>query len=541
MGQGVGVHGLQIVVLLLLTLVAGFALLARWLRIPYPIVLVLAGLGVSFLPHIPRIPLTPNLVFLIFLPPLLYVSAWQTSWRDFKRNFVTISMLAIGLVAFTVWAVAEIAPRFMPTLDWRSGFVLGAVVAATDAIAATSIAQSVGLPKRIVEVLEGESLVNDATALLALEFGTALIVHGQTPGVTSSLVRFLWLIAGGIGAGLLLAQIVAWVEQRVNDGQVEILISLIVPYVAYAAGEEVRASGVLSVVACGLFLSRRSARFYRPEVRLQITGFWNALNFGLNGIVFLMIGLQLPYVLAGIHAYSRWTLIWDGLAFSAVLILLRLAWVFPVQAMAHWVRNHLLGQQTGPLPVRGVFVVGWTGMRGVLALAAAFSLPEKLANGQPFTQRNLIIFLAFGVILVTLVLQGLTLPPLIRLLGLSGAGKGDPEERHAKSVMLKAAIQHLQEVRTGAGDRVQHGYDDLLHRYEHRLAAVEDDGRRAKKGQLDARTYRSLRKVALETVEVERQTMIRLRDEGKIGDDTMRRLEREIDLVESRDVIGQDR
>ncbi|MGI4827642.1 MAG: cation:proton antiporter, partial [Janthinobacterium lividum] len=317
-------ENLQSIFLFLLILVTIFAVLAQRLKVPYPILLVLAGLGISFIPHVPRVRLDPNLVFLVLLPPLLYVSAWQTNWREFKGNLATITSLAVGLVAFTVWGVAEFADRFVAALDWKSGFLLGAVAATTDAIAAAAIARSIGLPQRIVDLLEGESLVNDATGLLALEFGLRLLLRGDSPGFTDGALRFLWLIVGGVGAGLLLGIVVTWLERRVDDGPVEMTISLIVPYAAYLAGEQINASGVLAVVACGLFLSRRSVDFFSAETRIQVASSWNALNFILNGIVFLLMGLQLPYVLSGIGGFGHRMLMIYGAAFSGVFICLRL-------------------------------------------------------------------------------------------------------------------------------------------------------------------------------------------------------------------------
>ena len=532
-------HAIQAVLLLLLALVAAFAVLAQRLKVPYPIVLVVAGLGISFVPHVPRIPLNPDLVFSIFLPPLLYAAAWQTSWREFRLNLVPISMMAIGLVGFTVWGVAEVADRFISALDWKSGLLLGAVVATTDAIAATSIARSIGLPKGITDLLEGESLLNDATGLLALEFGLRLLLRGESPSVMEGFLRLLWLIAGGVGVGLLMGVLASWIERLIDDGPVEIVISMVVPYLAYLAGEGVRGSGVLSVVACGLFLSRKSAGFFAPEVRIQVVSVWNALNFVLNGIVFVLIGLQLPYVLSDIHGYGRWTLLKYGAVFSAVLIVLRLLWMFPGAEISFQVRTVLLKQKIERRGWRGIFVVGWTGMRGVVALAAAISLPMTLGDGQPFAQRNLIVFLTFSVILVTLVVQGLTLPALIRRLGLAGRGEGGEEEVGARRALLHEAILHLQRGRAQGGPELAHGYDDLLHTYRHRLSAL--DGKTRKEGQGGTEAYRQLASIAQETMQVERRSLIRMRDEGKIGDDTLRLLERELDLTETRQKVDEAR
>src|SRR5882672_12257557 len=261
---GGSIQGLEMVFLLLLLFVVAFGALARKLQIPYPIVLVLAGLLLSLVPGTPKITLDPDVIFFVVLPPLLYSAAWLTSWREFSYNLVSILFLAFGLVLFTVLGVAAMAPWFFSGFDWRMGFVLGAVVAPIDAIAATSIAKQIGLPKRIVDILEGESLINDATALLALEFGIALLVGGQTPTFTFGLLRLSYLIAVGILVGLVIGEIVHFVEHRIDDGPIEIALSILTPYVGYLSAEALHASGVLAVVACGLYLSRKSSHFFSP-------------------------------------------------------------------------------------------------------------------------------------------------------------------------------------------------------------------------------------------------------------------------------------
>src|SRR5882757_706472 len=501
-----GVHAVQTVFLLLLLMVAVFALVARRLKISYPIVLVVAGLVISFVPHIPRIPLSPDLVFLIFLPPLLYSSAWATSWREFRHNLLSITMLAVGLVAFTVWGVAEFADRFITLLDWKSGFVLGAVVSTTDAIAATSIARTLGLPRKIVDILEGESLLNDATGLLALEFGLQMVVRGETPTAGAAVLRLLYLVFAGVGIGLLIGLVAAWCERFIEDGPIEIVVSLIVPYVAYLASEGAHASGVLAVVACGLFLSRRSATYLSPSARIQIYGVWDALTFILNGIVFILIGLQLPYVLGGIRGLSRLTLFSYGAIFSLILIALRMIWVFPAAQFVFWIRKKFFGSTEERPNARGMFVIGWTGMRGVIALAAAITLPETLANGAPFGARNLIVFLTFSVILVTLVLQGLTLPPLIRALGLSRTSGMGSEEREARRIMLEEALAHLEAGRVADGESFTHVYDDLTHRYHHRLAAVGGGAPAEDAHHHSPETYRRLRAISEGALQAERRS-----------------------------------
>ncbi|MFI5103505.1 MAG: Na+/H+ antiporter, partial [Terriglobales bacterium] len=472
-----GIQSVEIIFLLLLLFVAGFTVLARKLQTPYPIVLVIAGLVLSFVPGIPRVALNPDVIFLVVLPPLLFSAAWLTSWRDFVYNLVSISSLAIGLVAFTVLAVAAIAHLIFPGFDWRLGLVLGAVISTTDAIAASAIAKRIGLPQRIVDVLEGESLVNDATGLLALEFGLAIVLGGETPTMASGLLRLGYLAGAGIGLGLLVGLVVHWVEHHIDDAQIEITMSILVPYGVYLAAEGIHASGVLAVVACGLYLGRGSSHFFSPSVRIQAYAVWNVFSFILNGFVFVLIGLQLPYVREGIRQYDTRHLLLFGTLFSALVIVLRLLWVFPGSSFSYFIRKRLLHQSEPAPSARQIFVIGWTGMRGVIALAAAISLPETLQDGSPFPQRNLMIFLTFCVILVTLVLQGLTLPPLIRALGLSGASGPNCEEEDARRLMAQAAVNYLEKNRQNEEDNADFAalYDDLKEHYRRRLSSLAHD------------------------------------------------------------------
>ena len=525
----------ELVFLFLLFFVVAFGLLARRLGLPYPIVMVIGGLLLSFLPGIPNLTLNPDLVFMVVLPPLLYAAAWTTSWRDFRYNLASILLLAFGLVGFTVLGVALAAPRVFDGFDWRLGFVLGAVVAPTDAIAATSIARRVGLPSRIVDILEGESLINDASGLLALQFATAILVRNEVPGLSSGALTFLWLIVGGVGLGLAFAWIIDRVERRIDDGPIEITLSILVPYAVYLGADRIHASGVLAVVSCGLFLSRGSSRFFSPAVRIQAWSVWEALNFVLNGFVFVLIGLQLPMLRAAIHGYDLSTLLTYGALFSAILILLRLFWVFPGSAVAWLIRTRFLHQNESFPSRRSIFVVGWTGMRGVVSLAAALALPAVLADGSPFPHRDLIVFLTFCVIFVTLVLQGLTLPPLIRAVGLARAAAPNCEEKQARRIVIEAAVSHLANAKGKDRKEFAELYEDLARHYSQRLASLEagenDDG--------DGADHARHVTLELEALRVERETAIQLRDEGRINDEVLRRLERELDFSESR-ITGRD-
>ena len=525
------VQAVELVFLLLLLFVVAFGALARKLQVPYPIVLVIAGGLLGFVPGIPRIALNPDVIFFVILPPLLYSAAWVTSWREFSYNLVSILFLAFGLVTFTVIGIAQGAPWLFSGFDWKLGLVLGAVIAPTDALAATSIANRVGISKRVTDLLEGESLVNDATGLLALEFGVAMVLGHETPTLAAGTLRLAYLTFAGLAVGLITAWIVDWIERHIDDGPIEIAISILVPYAAYFTADGLHASGVLAVVVCGLYLSRRSSGFFSPGVRLQAWAVWDALTFILNGLVFVLIGLQLPYVLAGIQEYSRGTLFLVGALFSGLVIALRLIWMFPGAYLAHWIRTRFLHQTVTMPSARGVVVVGWTGMRGVIALAAAIALPQTLADGSPFPHRNLIIFLAFCVILVTLVLQGLTLPWLVRILGVTDPPGPNIEEETARREILQAALAYLEESRQKDDAEFDAMYEDLTGHYRQRLTALT--GNEDAENGVSPEQHKRLLRISRELLRLERKTAVRLRNEGRINDETLRQLEKELDLRET--------
>jgi CPA1 family monovalent cation:H+ antiporter len=525
------VQQVELVFLLLLLFVVAFGALARKLEVPYPIVLVVAGLLLGFVPGIPRITLNPEIVFFVVLPPLLYSAAWLTSWREFHFHIVSILLLAFGLVAFTVWGVAAGAGWLFPGFDWKAGLVLGAIVAPTDAIAATSIAKKIRLPKRVIDVLEGESLVNDASGLLALEFGIAILVRHETPTMGEAVWRLAYLILVGILVGLITAWIVEWIERRIDHGPIEIALSILVPYAAYLTADRIHASGVFAVVACGLYLARKSSRFFSPGVRLQAWSVWESLTFTLNGLVFVLIGLQLPNVMEGLQGYSLPTLIRYGAIFSGLVIALRMIWVFPGALVAHWIRTRIFHQKLKCPSGPAIVVLGWTGMRGVIALAAAIALPQALVDGSAFTQRNLIVFLAFSVILVTLVLQGLTLPWLVRILRLGQPDGPNLEEEAARRQMLEAALSYLSQLRDKDGAEFDAIYEDLNGHYRQRLAvlSVTED----REIQVSSRNHHRMSHIARDLLRVERDMAVRLRDQGEISDEVLRQLEYELDLREA--------
>ena len=469
-----GITHVELLLLLLVSVVMLFAVAAKRIQIPYPIALVIGGLLLGFVPHVPRPQLAPDIVFLVFLPPLLFSASFQISWRDFRNNLVSILMLAFGLVGFTIWGCGLATKSLFPGFTWPLGLVLGSVIATTDAIAATATAKRLGLPRRITDLLEAESLVNDGSGLLALKFTAAIVVSGVTPTFGGGVLQLAYLIAAAVVIGLCVGVVVHYFQRKISDAPIEITITLVAPYVTYLAAESAHCSGVLATIACGLYLGRHRSRFFSLDARIEASAFWHTLDFILNGLVFLLLGLQLPAILADIRSLTVRSVILDGAIFSLVVIVLRLLWVFPGAWFSAKFRQHVLRAKVEPPQGREVFLVGWAGMRGVLALAAAISLPDRLQNGAPFPQRSLIIFLTFCVILTTLVVQGLTMPALIRRLGLAGLGRSRREESWARRQMIEAALSFLQGKELSDPD-LAHGDAEALVLYYQRELQVNAD------------------------------------------------------------------
>jgi CPA1 family monovalent cation:H+ antiporter len=522
-------HQAEIVVLLF-TVVAASVLVARKIAVPYPIVLVIVGLVLSFIPRLPEVKLDPNIVFYFFLPPLIFPAALFTSWRDFRRNLRPIVMLAIGLVLFTMLVVASVAHSLIPSLPWAAAFALGAIVSPPDAVAATSVISRLPVPHRVVSILEGESLLNDATALVALQFAVAALMTGKFSLGQASL-RFIWAAAGGIGLGLLVGVATRWVQRHLDDPPVQITISLLTPFLAYLPAERLHASGVLAVVAAGIYLGWYSPLILTARYRLQAYAFWEIVVFLLNGFVFMAIGLQLPEILKSLKSESLLSPIQNAVVVSAAVVLVRIAWVFPGAYLSFLL--HKKARRRESLPEwQDVAVMAWSGMRGVVSLAAAFALPLVLPNGSPFPGRNYILFLTFSVILVTLLFQGLTLPIVIRRLCIKPDTSTDEEERSARLKANQAAIESIENVR-GSGkfspdtvDRLRAEYDERVQQLE--LCAQNPDDCR---GEIGTPQYQRLQRQALR---VERQTIIHLRNERVINDDALRRIQRDLDLAEAR-------
>jgi CPA1 family monovalent cation:H+ antiporter len=524
------------VLLLLLVGTTLFGVVARKLRIPDAIVLVLAGLGVSLVPGLPHPELDPENVFLLVLPPLLYAQAWFTSWNDFRRWFRPIFMLAVGLVIFTTVLVAYALHALAPELPLPLCFALGAIVSPPDAVAASAIAQAFRLPKRMVTILEGESLVNDATGLVALKFSLVALSTGAFSPLEAS-GRFLLVAGGGVAVGLATSLVAAPLFKWLKDDALALALSLAIPYACFLLAERLHVSGILAVVACGIALGIRSSNILTANARLQGFGFWSTLVFLLNGAVFLLIGLQLPAIVAGMRGRSIGELIAIAAAVCGVVIAARLFWVFPGAYLPRLLSRRV--REREPTPTwQAVTVVGWSGMRGVVSLAAALALPRFLHDGGPegpelpLPGRDLLIFLSFSVVLCTLVLQGLTLPLLIRVLRVRGADDAEvDEERTARIAAASAALMRLKELAddpTVDGDAARiviADFEDRLRRlHAGRASLVGDPGGEKKRiGSL------RLRRVALLAA---RALVVDHHRRGELSRELLVKVERELDLEE---------
>ena len=515
----------------LLLAVAVLGLLARKLHLSYPILFVIGGLLLGLVPKLPKVRLDPELVFLFFLPPLLFPAALFTSWRDFRANLRPISLLAVGLVLFTTVAVALLAHYFMG-LPLAAGFVLGAIVSPPDAIAATAIAERLHIPRRIVTILEGESLVNDATALVAYRFAVVAVTTGSF-SLAQAGGKFFIVGIGGVLIGVAVGWLAEQFHRRVEDAPVEITVSLLTPFVAFLGAERLGVSGVLAVVTAGLYLGWRLPEILSFQTRLRGGPVWEMVEFLLTGFVFILIGLQLPEVLDALSGDSIPVrrLVWYALLISLAVILIRILWVFPAAYLPRLLSARLRQRDRYP-SWRHVTILAWTGMRGVVSLAAAMALPMTTQDGKPFPGRDLILFLTFIVILATLVVQGLSLPFLMRWLGVKDDGSMEKEEREARLKANQAALDRLDELKQSDPAK-----DDALQRlrieYEDHIRQVEgaDPVSAGTPLRRFSSEYERLSHLALDQ---ERRTIIQLRNQDVISDEVLRRIQRDIDLAEAR-------
>jgi Na+/H+ antiporter len=519
----------EVQLLLLLVSAAALLLLADPLRIPYPILLVLGGLLLGFGPGVPNVTLPPDLVLVGILPPLLYSAAYNTGLRELRQNLRPIGLLAIGLVIATTVSVALVG-HYVVGLSWAAAFVLGAVVSPTDPLAASSIGRRLGVPRRPLAIIEGESLVNDGTALVLFKFAVAAAVTGAF-SVMHVAASFVWTVVGGIGIGLVIGHAIRLVRRRLDNPPLEVMIAFLTGYFAFLPASAVGASGVLAVVTAGVYMGWHTPELTTVETRLQGYAFWSIFNFLANALLFGLVGLQLQPILNGLSGHTTGRLIGYAVAVSAVVIVTRIVWVVPLTYLPRMMFRRIRERDPYPPWQQPAFVC-WTGIRGAVTLAAALAIPLTTDGGGRFADRELIIYLAFCVVLATLVLQGGTLPLVIRALGLEDDGLDVKEESKARIYAAEAAIARLDElvdggaVRSDTADRLRGLYEFRRSRFRARFDAADD-------GAIEERSL-AYQRVRRELLEAERSAVVALRNEGRIADEVMHRVQRDLDLEDSR-------
>lgn len=516
---------LELLLVLLLSSVA-LGWIARHFRFPYPIALVAGGAVLGLIPNLPQYSFDPQLILVAVLPPILYQAALLTSWTDFKANLRPIGLLAIGLVAVTTLAVGAALKLMVPDVPWAAAFVLGAIVSPPDAVAATAILSRLNMPRRIVTILEGESLVNDASGLVLYKFAVAAVLTGAFSLVDAT-VQFAAVSLGGIVVGVALAFAYIAIHKRLGDPFIEVLTVLTIPYAAYMAAEAMHLSGVLAVVAAGLVRGRYAPEIVSPDMRIMARPVWNILVFLLNSVVFILIGLQMSGVVASnLGRYPPGELAAISAVVTVVAIAVRFAWVFPVGYLPQRLSGNLREDQPRPNP-RELVIIGWCGMRGIVSLAAALALPLALPGGAPFPHRDLLVFLTFVVIVATLVGQGLTLTPLIRRLQVGSTWSLHDEQVRVRAAMGGAALSAIDEAVAREGVPAQWA-QGLKAEFSERIALAASEGE-----ELTPR-MELLNRLRHAAIQAERAELIRLWRDNQIGDEVMHHLMEMLDYEQAR-------
>lgn len=520
------------IILSLLFGITFLGILSNKYKFPFPIVLVLAGVAISLVPGLPVIVLNPDIVFVIFLPPLLYAASWNTSWHSFKASIRPITMAAVGLVLFTTALVAATAYFLIPGLSWPVAFLIGAIVSPPDAVAATSLTSGLGLHPKIITLLEGESLVNDASGIIAYRYALAAITAGNFVFWQAGL-NFLLVVGAGIGIGLGIGYLLFLVHKKfVCDPIIEVTLTFLTPFASYLLAEEFHFSGVLAVVTTGLYLSFRSGQIFSHESRIMTYAVWEVVVFILNSLIFILLGLQLRSVLQGIANYPGSSLALYGIVLSVVVIVIRFVWILPGAMLPFYFNKRAMKKEN--FDRRNMVVFGWAGMRGVVSMAAAFALPLTLKNGSPFPHRDLIIYLTFCVILSTLVLLGFTLPWVIKKLQLPKYSIA-AEEYEVRTNVVTETITHIEENLSLLQDEL---LNNIKSKYEvkyNRLQKTDLPANYFGKGKtLDGNIFNEYSKLQIDLIAVERQALERLHKQGKTSEEILRKIERELDLEETR-------
>ena len=524
-------HDLELLIILL-AVVTSLAEVAFRFKLPSPILLMLVGIGLGLIPGMPRVPLRPDIVFIVFLPPLLYAAAGSTSWLDFKAARRPIGMLALGCVLFTTLLVAVAAHYCIPGFDWPSAFLVGAIVSPPDAVAASSITHGLGLPRRVITIIEGESLVNDATGLITYRCAVAAVATGHFVLWQAGL-QLIWTATTGVALGLAVGWSIYRVHRLTDNPVIGTSLTFLTPYLAYVLAEEMHVSAVLAVVTVGLFMGRRV--IFGPQARLRTDAVWSSVVFLLNGAIFILMGLELPTIVHGIAHAQIWTSVGCGLLVSGAVVVARLLWWYPSAYAPHWLSHGIRTEEPVP-PLALVSVVAWTGMRGVVSLAAALALPLTLPSGLPFPHRNLILLITFVVIFCTLVVQGLSLEPFIRLLGIRPDTKAGREEVHMRVRLATRILKYLNSPATANWvppetlSRMKLSYDLRLQLLRNWTEAL----RVSRNHDLHEKPFTQSQQLQEELIRFERGLLKEFKQEEKTSDELLRKLENELDLEEAR-------
>ncbi len=519
-----------IVFLFLLFCVCLLAIVAEKIKVPYPILLVLAGLMIWLIPGMPIIELNPDIVFFIFLPPLLYSAAWQTSWNDFWKWRRAIFLLAFGLVIATSTIVAYVSVYLIPGFTLALGFLLGGIISPPDAVAATSVMKGLKVPKRLSVILEGESLINDASSLIIYRFALVAFLTG-TFSFSNASGQFVIVSVMGVVIGLAIANVL-YITHRFlpTTPSIDTAITLLSPYLCYLAAEHFHFSGVLSVVSAGLFLSWRSDEIFKFDSRIQAYAVWQAMVFILNGVVFILIGLQLPVIINDLDGFTFGQAISFGIIISLLVMVVRMAWIFPASYLPLISKRIRTSE---PIPNwKSVALGGWAGMRGVVSLAAALALPLTLGDGSHFHFRNTILFITFCVILMTLVVQGLTLPFLIKWFKIPDSEGIEEQEKKLRTYLSYAAIEFI-ESNYAQEDATRDALHHIKTKFERQIDQIQRRMLTADLTRHSEDVFREFNKLQLHMINFERREIKTLRRKNQYPEEVLRKLEYELDLEEA--------
>lgn len=525
-------------VIILLFGVTLLTVLCSKYHFPFPIVLVLFGVAISLIPDLPDVSLKPDIIFFIFLPPLLFDSAWNTNWHNFKENKRNIILGAFGLVLFTTFLVGAAAHIFINGITWPLGFLLGAIVSPTDALAATALTKRLHLPRRIITILEGESLVNDASGLVAYKYAVGAVMLGNFVFWQAGL-NFLLVIAGSIAIGLIIAHITYLLMKKlIFEPMVLTTFSFLIPFGCYLIAEYFHCSGVLAVVCSGLYLSYNAETTISHESSITFYSVWGVATFILNSLIFILIGLQLKSVMRGISNYSYAHLIFYPMLISAVVIIARIIFVIPAATLPRQLSKTIKERET--FNFANIMLVGWTGIRGVVSLAAALSLPVFLPGGHPFPERSLIIYLTFCVILITIVILGLNLPFIIRTLKINPYSIV-AEEYEVRNIILTDAISHINKDLKDVNDKhlgqIKNKYELKYKRIQKTDLPPDYFEKNIKLNQAD-NIFNQYPQLEVDMLNIERDSLLTLQKKGKVSEEIFRKMMRELDLEETAIQLG---